>query len=536
MTRFTDVHGFFQAPSPRPTSHRFDKGSYLYLYRSADGSGGRLEIANNVGRPEQDAFTGSLSSAVIRHSHKHPTLCTIIVDALQKHSSTAPHEDHQWRLPGGDPRHEWRHASRLHTVDLYFWTVDDAKSFLKCIERTLSSQQLQVLDVPPPTTIQENISGQGMSHVVQRLENAAIHDGGQHRASTAASVSPVTPASGPALTDRGQTMSAQADTSDFQPLAYNPAAPAAPEPIKHREKTPPPVDAEGGTGLSAAAQRDHAQGMSPTPMQSQGPLSQTPYPSSSTSHKQTASPAAHPTQSPLPPSQQWLGASSTAAGPRLGSLSSIPSATGQRASSVSSVPSVTGPPGQTPYASGTPINSNTDRHDHAASTKAHQSSTSFAPPPPNEIQRHGSTSSTKPQNGGMSFDPPPKDPSIHGYGDEGTPMATPTTEILGGSYVGSPPQPLQHLQPRYADYLSQQSQTQHQGGNQHSYDPKAQRHHGHHVHRTDTDASDIHNQFYVPDEHEGRQHRQSDASSQGKVNKIDKLGNRFLKKLEKNFG
>ena len=530
-TRFTDVHGFFQAPLPRPTLHRFDKGSYLYLYRNVDGSGGRLEIANNVGRPEQDAFTGSLSTAVIRYSHKHPTLCSIIVDGLQRHSSASPHaDDHQWRLPGGDPRQEWRHASRLHTVDLYLWTDEDAKSFMNCIERTLPAHQIQVLDAPPPTITQDNPSGQGMSHVVQRLEKAAIHDGGQHRGSATASVSPATSASVPGMKGQGQNSPNHEDTTNFQPLAYNPAAPAAPEPIKHREKTPPPVDADGGTGLSAAAQRDHAQAMSPTPVQSQSSLSQSPFVYSTAPHRRTVSPAALPAQPSLPPSAQWLGASSTAAGPRLGSVSSIPSATGQRASSVSSIPPATGQPGHTPYASGTPINGMPERHGStASSTKPQQSSMSFAPPPPQET--------ANPPGSEISFAPPPQDLNRPIHGEEGAPLATPTTEILRGSYIGSPPQPLQHLQPRYADYLGQQPHPQHPAASEHpGYDPRDQRHHGHHVHRTDTDASDIHNQFYVPDEHEGRHHRPSDASSQSKVNKIDKLGNRFLKKLEKNFG
>ena len=42
--------------------------------------------------------------------------------------------------------------------------------------------------------------------------------------------------------------------------------PAAPEPIAHREKTPPPADAASGTGLAAAAMHEHgAQGYGPQP-------------------------------------------------------------------------------------------------------------------------------------------------------------------------------------------------------------------------------------------------------------------------------
>ena len=55
---YADIHYYFSAPTPRPLSHRFDKGSYLYLHRNKTRNGGRLEIANNVGKQEQDAFTG----------------------------------------------------------------------------------------------------------------------------------------------------------------------------------------------------------------------------------------------------------------------------------------------------------------------------------------------------------------------------------------------------------------------------------------------------------------------------------------------
>ena len=478
-----------------------------------DGSGGRLEVANNVGRPEQDAFTGSLSSAAVRYSHKHPSLCTITVDAHRRHSSVAPHpDDPEWRLPGGDPRHEWRYLTRLHTVDLYFWTDDDAKSFIKCIEKTLRPHQIQILDAPAPPTTQDHGAGSGMSHVVQRLENAAISDGGQQRASTATSVSPATPASIPATMRRGHSSPKAEDTTNYQPLAYNPAAPAAPEPIAHREKTPPPVDADPGTGLSAAAHRDHTQSISPMAM---------------------GNPQPNQAGNSLPPSAQWLGASSTAAGPRVGSVSSIPSATGQRAPSISSVPSAVGPAGSTPFPSGTPMGNNTQRHGSTVSAGPQPGGMAFAPPPTQPSERP--SSGLPAQTHGMSFAPPPQDPDAYHQGDTGQPMATPTAEILGGSYVGSPPQPLQHLQPRYADYLQSHSPAQ-QHGARHDYDPRDQRTHGHHMHRTDTDASDIHNQHYVPDEHEGKHHRPSDASSQSKISRVDKLGNKFLKKLEKNFG
>lgn len=58
LTVFADVHYYFSAPSPRPLDHRFDKASYFYLYGDQNGRGGRIEVANHVGKPEQDAFTG----------------------------------------------------------------------------------------------------------------------------------------------------------------------------------------------------------------------------------------------------------------------------------------------------------------------------------------------------------------------------------------------------------------------------------------------------------------------------------------------
>jgi len=58
MTSFADIHYYFSAPTPRPAAHRFDKGSYLYFYGNKYSTGGRLEIANNIGKLEQDAFTG----------------------------------------------------------------------------------------------------------------------------------------------------------------------------------------------------------------------------------------------------------------------------------------------------------------------------------------------------------------------------------------------------------------------------------------------------------------------------------------------
>ncbi|KAI4120313.1 MAG: hypothetical protein LQ341_007561, partial [Variospora aurantia] len=96
---------------------------------------------------------------------------------------------------------------------------------------------------------------------VQKLENVAIEDtnyqDGKTRSSRPAAATFSPPPTAPSV-DR-QVPPKSNDQETFKPLAYNPAAPPAPEPIKHREKTPPPPDAETeGTGLSAAAYNDHA--------------------------------------------------------------------------------------------------------------------------------------------------------------------------------------------------------------------------------------------------------------------------------------
>jgi len=79
LTVYADVHSYFNTPSPRPLDHRFDKGSYLYLYGDKCGNGGRIEIANHVGKPEQDAFSGSEHAAL-----QHPRMLSLTEIAYQR--------------------------------------------------------------------------------------------------------------------------------------------------------------------------------------------------------------------------------------------------------------------------------------------------------------------------------------------------------------------------------------------------------------------------------------------------------------------
>ena len=142
--------------------------------------------------------------------------------------------------------------SKLHTVDLYFWTVNDAARFTDSLKRLLAQRQLDLSETPAATEHRDS-----MSPVVEKLERAAVY-------------SPPHPRTPSALSVRQARLSAQSSspqvtypspysTSSQTSIApYNPAAPAAPEPIAHREKTPPPEDGDAGTGLNATAM--HEQG------------------------------------------------------------------------------------------------------------------------------------------------------------------------------------------------------------------------------------------------------------------------------------
>jgi len=130
-----------------------------------------------------------------------------------------------------------------------------------------------------------------------------------------------------------------------------------------------------------------------------------------------------------------------------------------------------------------------------------------------------------------TFGPPPQDPNAHLYGGAEKPLDSPATQILGDSYVSGPPQPLQHLQPQYADYLASHSPPQRPVGSQSDYkDDQSRQHHGHHSHGNEYD---IHSQEYRPTEEEAPKVKHHKVPEAGKV---DKGVNRFLKKLEKKLG
>lgn len=398
-----------------------------------------------------------------------------MVDGFHSPSSSSQSEGHYWRLPSTDPRDEGKYLFRLHTVDLYFWTAQDADSFIGAVRQTLQPEQLDV-DTPPPPAPHAEL----MSPVVQQLENIAITDPAYHNGQTRNSrTASLNHPSSPPPTQQDAHKGA-----NFTPLAYNPAAPPAPEVIKHREKTPPPPEAAAGTGLAAAAYHDQVR--THTPQGHGGFMSPPPgthhegFPSGP--HSYNTSP--HSSQ----PSSAAYGLSPTV------------STLGNRASSVSSLP----------------------------------------PPPPKGAG--GGSNPYVPQTA-LSFAPPPASAPTHPYGPGTTPMETPTTQILGDSYVAGPPQPLAHLQPQYADYLASRPQQQEPVGgySDYKYDQPG-RHHSHsHSHHHD---HAIHSQVYRPTEDEvhGKQKPakagpgQKPGKLEAKAEKAEKTVNRFLRKLEDKLG
>ena len=55
---YGDIHYFYSGVEVKPRHHRFDKGSYVYLFENASERRCRVEIANHVGTEDQDAFDG----------------------------------------------------------------------------------------------------------------------------------------------------------------------------------------------------------------------------------------------------------------------------------------------------------------------------------------------------------------------------------------------------------------------------------------------------------------------------------------------
>ncbi|KAI0427045.1 hypothetical protein F5Y09DRAFT_317217 [Xylaria sp. FL1042] len=250
-TLFGDIHYFYGPPTANPPHHRFDKGSYVYLFENASQRRARIEIANQPGTDDQDAFDGFLDRTYVRYSYKQQCLVSITVEGV----AGPPIDPSQWHLPTYDPRNENKYHYKLHSVDIYFWTQADALRFVDGIRRVLPASQIEVADEPAPPPSHAHNHSQDMNPLVQKLEKAAISDPRiQQQGSNIPSFAPP-----PTTSSSGRNESPQS----FAPMAYNPAAPPEAERYLHREKTPPPLEEDGHNPLAAALARDHAAPFTP---------------------------------------------------------------------------------------------------------------------------------------------------------------------------------------------------------------------------------------------------------------------------------
>ncbi|TGJ85709.1 hypothetical protein E0Z10_g3024 [Xylaria hypoxylon] len=247
-TLFGDIHYFYGPPTSSPPHHRFDKGSYVYLFENASQRRARIEVANQPGTDDQDAFDGFLDRTQVRYSYKQQCLVSITVEGV----SGPPTDPSQWHLPTYDPRNENKYHYKLHSLDIYFWTQADALRFVDGVRRVLPASQIEVADEPAPPPSHVHSHSQDMNPLVQKLEKAAISDPRVQQQGFPFFVPPPTTGSS------GQNDSPQS----FVPMAYNPAAPPEAERHQHREKTPPPED-DGHDPLVAALARDQAIPFSP---------------------------------------------------------------------------------------------------------------------------------------------------------------------------------------------------------------------------------------------------------------------------------
>ncbi|KAI1105736.1 hypothetical protein F4804DRAFT_110565 [Jackrogersella minutella] len=247
-TLFGDVHYFYSPPESKPPHHRFDKGSYVYLFENANDRRARVEIANQPGTDDQDAFDGFFDRTRVRYSYKQQCVVNILVEGVPG----APIDHSQWHLPTYDPRNEAKYHYKLHSLDIYFWTQADALQFVNGVRRVLPSSQVEVADEPAPPPLPYN-QHQDTNPLVQKLENVAISDPKYSSPKPVQGVPTFAPP--PTSAVSGDTMGGSPHS--FVPMAYNPAAPAAAEQRIHREKTPPPED-DIHDPLAATIARDQA--------------------------------------------------------------------------------------------------------------------------------------------------------------------------------------------------------------------------------------------------------------------------------------
>ncbi|OTA24796.1 hypothetical protein BTJ68_12522 [Hortaea werneckii EXF-2000] len=219
-TLFADVHYYFSDPTSKPPHHRFDRGSYVYVYQSASAQTAKLEIANHAGTPDQDASP-----------------------ATWKRRDGSGSQ--QWHLPTHDPRGEQKYLYKIRALDIYLWTESDAASFLQNLRATIPSQYLTVKDAPVPSAshLEGPIPGRAQRlHVSRRptigedCRRLQFPSRAESTISAHSLPGPPTPA-----TSAGATTSsgpASPPPQAQQQAAYNPAAPAL-RSLSHTERKRP---------------------------------------------------------------------------------------------------------------------------------------------------------------------------------------------------------------------------------------------------------------------------------------------------------
>lgn len=523
----------------------------------------------------------AMESVHLSNSDKFPTLCTLTVDG---HPPTAHQhdDDSNWRLTYCHPHDGSRDYLRLHTLDIYFWTLDDAKLFLATTGRLLAPSQLAL------ASSQEH----GVSSVVQQLENAAV--GPSYRNSqmstpgvepinlspplppppssqapqaatmTTAPAAPIQPTSG-SVGQREPSAAQQPTKSseterNYAPVAYDPtqqsskpsdathsSAPEMHHPVQQPTK---PVDTTQGYGSTVQSQArqpsnppDTAEGYAST---ARDPGQQ---PSSSPEKAQSYAPMSYNPAAPAAPEPvQHREKTPPPADPATGVGTAHPPVPGHGTDSFASSPHESAPrqghnapTGTRQLYSSPPPSAGLPQHAQVTPHAAQHNqpgSLSFSPPP-TTTATSGPTS-TGGQPGTMAFDPPPQDPNVHLY-HQGSSTQTPaygqyqpnhqepyqdsTASQTGAASYASYPHPHQQPQPPMGGYTEFSYNQQHQQppqGNPYS----------------------VHSQVYRPTGAEAMGHSQDQSgttpaagSKPGMITenamRVEKGVNRLMKKLEK---
>lgn len=488
------MHYYFSDPSAKPPHHRFDRGSYVYLFHNSTTRQSKIEVANNAGTAEQDAFHGYLNVANVAYSYLQPSLCTLFIN------TGAVQDPSTWHLPTLDPRNEQKFSYKLHAMDIYFWTEKDAGTFLGHLKSILGTDKFDIKHAPAPSAIGSPHSEHrdSMSPVVQLLEKTAVGTHFPPRAPSAVSAQSFPGPPTPATSGGASPMPVPV------PMAYNPAAPPAPEPVQYREKTPPPIDDGTGTGLANAAKYDAV------PQQQQ---QHNPY-APGVAYQNT------PSFFSGPPQQQHYQHQ-----PRQSSQTSFPGPPPQSSSSADNIPRT--------FSGSVPPPPLTQPQQRVPSFGPMAQSTLPQSPPPGQQSCH--RQSVTPQAQHAVYTPGQPSQFVNGPTSPGfqSPPVYTGTPLQSPGFPGPPPSAPPPSQPQqqhgtpvggYANHYSYSSQVPGgEYGSQGAY------------------QGDLHSQVWRPTEAEMQSSHVKPASSNsgsggtagGKVGKVEGGVNKYLKKLDK---